>query len=139
MRSWRPDIGPERSSVVVVMAMTMMMVVVVMAVIVVIVVRAIMIMPMMDMMRIGAAFGIERRFNGCEPRAQALQHGLEPAVRPHAQAVGEDLHRDVPVAKVPGKARQMRQVLAANLDQRLRLDHHLDNAAVVEFKRVPVA
>ena len=93
----------------------------------------------MGVMRISAAFGIERRFNRCQARAQPLQHRLERAVRPHAQAVGKNLHRHVPVAEVPGNPRQVRQVVAANLDQRLRLDHHVDDAAVVEFKRVPIA
>ena len=118
-----------------VMAMTMMMVVVV-VIVIVMVVRVI--VPV-RVMRISAAFGIERRFNRCQPRAQTLQHRLERAVRPHAQAVGKNLHRHVPVAEVPGNPRQMRQVVAANLDQRLRLDHHVDDAAVVEFERVPVA
>lgn len=117
-------------------AITMMMLVVVMAVIMI--VRVIMIMPVMSMMRVGPAFRIERRFNRREPRSPALQHRLERGVRPHPQAIGEDLHRHMPVAKMPSKARQMRQVIAADLDERLGLDHHVDDAAIVELERVPV-
>ena len=105
----------------------------------VIVTMVVRVLVTMRVMRIGAAFRVERRFNLGEPRAQGLQHFLKSGVRPHAQAIGKNLDRHVAVAKVPGKARQMRQVIAANFDQRLGLDHHIDNAAVIEFEGITVA
>ena len=43
------------------------------------------------------------------------------------------------VAEMPSEPGEMRQIAAADFDQRLRFEHHIDNAAVVEFKRIAVA
>lgn len=120
-------------------SMTVMMVVVVMIMTMIVMMVVPVIMPMVGMMRVGPAFGIERCLDGREPCAKTLQHRLQRAIGPHAQAVGENLYRHVPVTKMPGEAREMRQVLTTNLDQRLRLDHHLDDAAIVELERIAVA
>lgn len=45
----------------------------------------------------------------------------------------------MPVTEMPGQSRQMGQVTATNLDQRLGRDHNIDDAAIFEFERVPIA
>ena len=37
---------------------------------------------------------------------------------------------------MPGEPRQVSQIVATNLDQRLRLDHHIDQAAVIKFEQI---
>ena len=43
------------------------------------------------------------------------------------------------IAEMPGDPNQMLRIAAANLDQRLRRRHHLDQAAIVEHQRVAAA
>lgn len=122
------------------MSTTMVMV---MAVMMIVAMRMIVVVTVMTvgmrMLRVSAALRIERRLDRHQSRAQRFQRCFERAVGPHAQPVGENLHRHVAVAEMPGKARQMREIAAANLDEGLGLDHHIDEAAVIELQRVAVA
>ena len=43
------------------------------------------------------------------------------------------------VAEMPGDPHQVLRIAAANLDQRLRRRHHLDQTAVLEHQRVAAA
>ena len=61
----------------------MLMVVVVMMMVVAIIVIMMMVVRM-RVMRVGAALRIERCFDGCQPRAQTLQHCFQRVVRAHA-------------------------------------------------------
>jgi hypothetical protein len=134
---------------VMIMAMIMMSVRMIMGVIMAMAMAVIMLM-IVAMMRmtlamsmaglgIGAAFGIERRFDLDDPRAQALHHRLDHMVAADAQALRHDLGRQMAVAEVPGKPDQMLRVGAADLDQRLGSRDHLDHPAVFEHQRVAAA
>jgi hypothetical protein len=80
---------------------------------------------------IGAAFGIERRFDLDHARPQPLHHRLDDMIAPDPQALGHNLRRQVTVAKVPGDPNQMLRVVAADLGQRLRCCNDLDQPVVV--------
>jgi hypothetical protein len=88
---------------------------------------------------IGAAFGIERRLDFDHACAQALHHRLDDVIAPDPQAPGHDLGRQMPVAEMPAETHQMLRIDPANLQQRLRRRHHLDQPAVVEHQRVAAA
>jgi hypothetical protein len=60
-------------------------------------------------------------------------------IAPDPQALRHDLGRQMAVAEMPGDPHQMEWIVTANLDQRLRRRHHLDQAAVVEHQRVAAA
>jgi hypothetical protein len=83
-----------------------------------------------------AAFRIERGLDGDHLGAEAREQRLDRGIAPHAQPVGEELHRHVTVAEMPGKPRQGREIMRARLDQRLRLGDHLDQGAVVEREQI---
>ena len=53
---------------------------------------------------IGAAFGIERRFDLDHARAEPLHHRLDDMIAPDPQAFWHDLRRQMPVAEMPGEA-----------------------------------
>jgi len=91
------------------------------------------------MLGVSATLRIERRFNCGEPPAQSIEHRFESGIGPYAQAVGENLHRHMPVAQMPGQTRQVGHVVAANLDQRFGLDHYFNKTAIVQFKHIAVA
>jgi hypothetical protein len=65
---------------------------------------------------IGAAFGIERRFDLDHAGTQPLDHRLDDMVAPDTQALGHDLRRQMAVAEMPGYPNQMMRIGAADLD-----------------------
>ena len=88
---------------------------------------------------IGATFGIERRLDLDDKRAQTLHHRLDDVITADAQALGHDLRRQMPVAEMPGDPDQMMRIDAADFEQRLRRRHHLDQAAILEHQGVAAA
>ncbi|KWV44773.1 hypothetical protein AS156_01985 [Bradyrhizobium macuxiense] len=88
------------------------------------------------MLRIGAAFGIERRFDFDDAGAEPLHHRLDHMIPADAQALRHDLRRQMTVAEMPGDPDQMMRIAAADLDERLRSGDHLDQAAVLQHQRI---
>jgi hypothetical protein len=85
---------------------------------------------------IGAALGIERRFDLDHACPQPLHHRLDDVITPDAQALGRDLRRQMTVAKMPGDPDQMLRIVTPDLDQRLRRGDDLDQSVIVEHQRV---
>jgi len=85
---------------------------------------------------IGAAFGIERRFDFDHPRAQPHHHFLDHMVTPDAQRFGQNLRRQMTVAEMPGDANQMLRIGATDFRQALRRCDHLDQTAILEHQRI---
>ena len=65
---------------------------------------------------IGAAFGIERRLDLDDARAEPLHHRLDDVVAADAQALWHDLRRQMAIAEMPGDANQVRRIAAADFD-----------------------
>jgi hypothetical protein len=141
--------------IVVAMLVVMMMVILMTAVIVTAVMMGI-IMVMMAMvamimrgvivatvivgsLRIGAAFGVERRLDLDDPRAEPFHHRLDDVISANPQALWHDLRRQMAIAEMPGHANQMQRIGAADLKQRLRRRHHLDQPAVFQHQGVAAA
>src|SRR5262245_14160450 len=94
--------------VVFVMAVRVVMVMMTMIMRMVVAVTMVMVMVLVAARSgVGAAFRIERRLDRREPCAERAKHRLERGVAPQAQAIGQDLHRHVPIAEMPGEPRQM--------------------------------
>lgn len=85
---------------------------------------------------IGAAFRIERRFNGDDARAEAPHHFFDDMIAPDAKALADDLGRQVAVAEMPRNAHQMEWIGATDLHQRLGRGHDLDQPAVFQHQRI---
>ena len=88
---------------------------------------------------IGAAFGIERRLDLDDARAQPLHHRLDDVIAADAQALRHDLRRQMAVAEMPGDPDQMQRIGAADLEQRLGGRDHLDQPAVFQHQRIAAA
>ena len=88
---------------------------------------------------IGAAFGIERRLDLDDARAQSLHHGFDDMIAPDAQAFAGDLGGQMPIAEMPGDPDQMVRIDAADLHQRLRCRDHLDQPAIFQHQRIAAA
>src|SRR5437879_4022834 len=89
--------------------------------------------------RIGAAFGIERRFDLDYAGTKPFHHRLDDVVAPDTQALGRNLRRQMTVSEMPGEANQMLRIATPDLGQRLWRRDHLDQPAVLEHQRVAAA
>jgi hypothetical protein len=85
---------------------------------------------------IGAAFGIEWRFDLDHAGAQSLHHRLDDVIAPDPQAARGDLCRQMAVAEMPGDPNQMLRISAADLDQRLCRRDDLNQPVIVEHQRI---
>jgi len=88
---------------------------------------------------IGAALGVEWRFDLDDPRSVPLHHRLNDVVAADAKAPFRYLRRQMAIAEVPGDPQQVLRILATNLRQRLWRCNDLDQSAVVEHQRVTAA
>jgi hypothetical protein len=88
---------------------------------------------------IGATFGIERRLDFDDARAETLHHRLDDVIAADPQTFADDLGRQVPVAEMPGDPDQMMRIDTAYFHQRLRCGHHFDQPAVLEHQRIAAA
>src|SRR5215475_14128243 len=95
------------------------------------------VMPM-SMMLVGAALGLERRFERCELGAEFHQHPFQDMVATDAQAVAYHLDLGVAIAEMPSEPRKLVRVRGGNLDQRLRPRHHAHDAVVIEHEPIAI-
>ncbi len=89
--------------------------------------------------RIGPAFGIERRLDLDDARAQSLHHRLDDVIPADAQALWHDLRRQMAITEMPGDPDQMQRIGAADFEQRFRGGDHLYQPPVFEDQRIAAA
>src|SRR4029077_4753455 len=75
-------------------------------------------------LHIGAAFGIERRFERDHARAETLRHRLDDGIAPDAQRLWRYFGRQMPVAEMPGDAGQRQGIGGPDLRQRFGFGDH---------------
>jgi len=88
---------------------------------------------------IGATFGIERRLDLDDARAEPLHHRLDYMIAADAQPLRHELRRQMTVAEMPGDPDQMMRIASLDLEQRLGRRHHLDQPAVLQHQRIAAA
>jgi hypothetical protein len=88
---------------------------------------------------IGAGFRVEWCLDRIDVSAEALHHRCDYMIGTDAEAIAEQLHRQVPVAEMPGDADQLAFVMRVDLQQRFRFRTDPDDAAVVEPQPVTMA
>jgi hypothetical protein len=89
--------------------------------------------------RVRPPFGIERRFDLDDARAQPLHHRLDDVIPADAQTLRHDLRRQMAIAEMPGYANQMQGVGAPDLKQRLCGRDHFDQPSVFQHQRIAAA
>ena len=133
-------------TVVMVAVIVIMVVIVMMARVMIVAVRMVVAGVTVLLMRmtmrgsgIGAALGIERRFDLDDTRAQPLHHRLDDVIPADAQRLRQELGRQMAVAEMPGDPDQVMRIASLDLEQRLGRRHHLDHPAVLEHQRIAAA
>ena len=97
------------------------------------------IMAMDAPVTIGAAFRVERGFDGRHGGAEPFQHRLDDMVAADAQLLAEKFGWQVAVAEMPGDPHEMGGVAGRDLGQRLRRRLDGDDVAVLEQQPVAMA
>jgi hypothetical protein len=90
-------------------------------------------------LRVGAAFGIERRFERDHAGAETLGHRLDDGIAANAQRFPRYFGREVTVAEMPGDASERERVSGPDLRQRFGRGDHLDHTSVLEPQPVAAA
>jgi hypothetical protein len=88
---------------------------------------------------ISATFGVERRLNLDDTRAQAPHHRLDDVIAPDPQTVSRDLRRQMAVTKMPSNPDEVPRVLTTNFKQRFRRRYDFHQPAVIEHQRITAA
>jgi hypothetical protein len=97
-------------------------------------------MPFLDIRAgVGSSLGIEGRLDLRDTGAEAAGHVLDHRIAPDANAVGEDLDRQMPVAEMPGEPGEVTRLADAKLGERLRRGHDLDEATILKNEGVAAA
>lgn len=124
------------------MLMLMLMVVIMamcgfaMAVTVVIMAVVVMIVPTMGV--VSAPHRLESRFNRGDGRAQPFQHGANNVIALDENAVGINLGRQVAVAEMPGKLRQVQRIATTHFEQLFLCGNDFHKVAIVEHQLVAI-
>ena len=128
-----------RGMIMMVMVMAMMFVTMIVVMMAVVVMRIVVVTMRMAGIGVRAAFGIKRRLDFDDARAEALHHGLDDVVPADAQSLGHDLRRQMAVAEMPADADEVVRIAAADLEQRLGSRDHLDQPSVLQHQRIAAA
>jgi hypothetical protein len=116
-----------------VMVMIMIMIMMTMAMIMPVVIVTVMMIMRMAM---GIIIGLERRRHLYAGEVVLGHQRLDLGQLLQPDAVGEDLDRHMAIAERQNEARQSREILRAQLDERLAVGHHFGEPAVVEHQQV---
>lgn len=81
-------------------------------------------------------FGLERRGHHLGLEAAFPEQHRNLGGREQAQAIGEDLNRNVPVAQRQNQPRRLGEILLAHLQHLLHVGHHFDETAVVQHQEI---
>ena len=88
---------------------------------------------------VGAALRVKRRLDAGDLGAEPTRHFLDDGVATDADAIGEDLHRQVAIAKMPREAREVARFADANFRKLLGRGDDLDQPSVLQHQRVAAA
>src|SRR5438105_6543925 len=88
---------------------------------------------------IGAGFGIEGLDNLANDGALIFEHMCDHVIAPDQDALRIDLDREMAIAEMPGKLREMARIAPRYLYQLFRFGTHFDDAAIFEHEPIAIA
>jgi hypothetical protein len=115
-------------------SLAMRMLVVIMLMVIMPVMR--MIMVVMARLQVGAALGVEGRFDDPKLAAKPRHHRLDDRITTNAQAPVGDLHWQVAIAEMPAESQQVVRRLGPNLGELLRRTNNFHQPAVLKLHRI---
>jgi hypothetical protein len=101
-------------------------------------VRTAMMVVMVAVAAVGAAFGLEGGLHPCKIGPEAMEHILDHMVGPNAKNTMSNFSRQMPISQMPGKAHKLIGILVPHFDNRLRSGLHLQPSAIVKLQAVSI-
>ena len=87
---------------------------------------------------VGTAFRLERRPYPHEISSEATKHVLNHMVRPDAKNVSSNLGRQMPIAQMPSKSRELMGISMRDLNDKLQRRLNCQPSAIVKLQAVAV-
>jgi hypothetical protein len=87
---------------------------------------------------VSAAFGLERDLHLYEVRSKTNEHILDHVVRPNAENLVSNLSWQMPISKMPRKARQLIGIFMSNLDNELRRSLNLEPSTIFKLQAISI-
>ena len=89
-------------------------------------------------MPVSAALGVKRRLQPCHGRAELDGHILNYMILADAQAILHQLGRQMAISQMPGHTDQMRQIIAADIGNRLVPGTYSNRRSIFQQQDVPI-
>jgi hypothetical protein len=93
---------------------------------------------MMAMATVRAAFGLEGGLHLHEFRAKAMEHILDHMVGPNAKNVVSNFSRQMPVSQMPSKAHKLKGIFVPDFDDELRSGLNLQPPTVFQLQAISI-
>ena len=101
-------------------------------------VRIAMMVVMVAVAAVSAAFGLEGGQHLCKICPEAMEHILDHMVGPNAKNTISNFSRQMPISQMPGKAHKLIGILVPDFDNRLRSGLHLQPSPIVKLQAVSI-
>jgi hypothetical protein len=82
--------------------------------------RTIIMIVMVTVVAVRAAFGLEGALHLYEIRSKAAEHSLDHVVRPNAKNLVSNFSRHMPISQMPSKAYKLTGIFMPHFDDKLR-------------------
>jgi len=93
---------------------------------------------MVAVVAVGAAFRLERGLQLRKLRAEAMEHLLDHMVGPNAKNPIANFSRQMPISQMPGKAHELIGLFMSYFDDSLRGGLDLQQPAVFQLQAIPL-
>jgi hypothetical protein len=100
---------------------------------------AVIMLVMMAVTPVSAAFGLEGSARVHKIRSQAMQHLFDHMVRPNAKNLAANFGRQMPIAQMPRKARELIGIFMPDLDNELGSGPDFQQPSIVKFQTVSIS
>jgi hypothetical protein len=87
---------------------------------------------------VSAAFGLERDLHLYEVRSKTNEHILDHVVRPNAENLVSNFSRQMPISKMPRKARQLIGIFMSDFDNEFRGSLNLEPSTIFKLQAISI-
>src|SRR5262245_55260169 len=91
---------------------------------------------MVTITAVSAAFRLERRLHLYETRFEAMEHLLDHMVRPNAENLVANFIRQMPISQMPGKAHELIGFFMPDFDNALRCGLNLKQPSIFKLQGI---
>ena len=99
---------------------------------------AVIMVMMVAMAAVSAAFGLERRLHLHKIRSETMEHILDHMVRPNAKNLVSNFSRQMPISQMPREAHKLIGIFVPDFDNHLRSGQNLQPPPILKLQAIAV-